>query len=312
MRLNLTSGERQNSLKNGTITWLSMGISLEASQFVFLCNTLGHNLSLDTNRDSLRSEIRRMPKRSTASQRTSIEEKRGKLASRLHSFHQKAEEFMGETGDDDINMLPQVTGYELDDVEESEDEDADSNDEEMTESDDDGDDDDGDRESETPENTVLCIPSSLTTVDIERLGLQSLAQQELQLRQGQANDSLQALRMALGHKSILYRTKIRKAKSTKGKKQGWDDIKVAALKVNKHVRAYRRARQAMERLGADSATLRRYQKIEREHLKLSGDITDENRYGQRNDKLPWFWTLEGQTSQGSGTWMQECKCVTYS
>jgi hypothetical protein len=79
--------------------------------------------------------------------------------------------------------------------------------------------------------------------------------------------------------------------------------------VNKHVRAYQRARQAMERLGADNATLRRYEKIEPEHLKLSGDLTEENRYGQRNDTLPWFWRLEGQTSEQSNTWMQECKCT---
>jgi hypothetical protein len=251
-----------------------------------------------------------MPKRSTASRRTSIEDRRRKLESRLSNFHRKAEEFMGEASDEDINMLPQFTGYESDDVEESEDEDTDDGEEEGSD-DEDSDDNSDDEESETPENAVICMPSSLKKGDIERLGLQALAEQELALRQGQANDCLQALRMALGHKAVLYRTKVRQSKSTKGKKSAWDEIKIAGVKVNKHVRAYRRAREAMQRLGADRFTLRRYQKIEQEHLKLSQDVTDENRHSQRNDTLAWFWTLEGQTSEQSGTWMQECMCATY-
>jgi len=36
-----------------------------------------------------------------------------------------------------------------------------------------------------------------------------MASQELELRQGQANDALEGLRLALGNKSLLFRTKVR-------------------------------------------------------------------------------------------------------
>ena len=58
------------------------------------------------------------------------------------------------------------------------------------------------------------------------------------------------------------------------------------IKINKHLRAYRRARKALEHLGANDATLMQYQKLQTEHLKLSADITEENRVGQRSDVLP--------------------------
>jgi len=50
----------------------------------------------------------------------------------------------------------------------------------------------------------LCLHSS----DIQRLGLVTMASQELELRQGQANDALEGLRLALGHKTLLFRTKV--------------------------------------------------------------------------------------------------------
>jgi len=55
----------------------------------------------------------------------------------------------------------------------------------------------------------IFMPSSLQIADIHRLGLASMASQELELRQGQAHDALEGLRLALGHKSLLFRTKVR-------------------------------------------------------------------------------------------------------
>jgi len=48
------------------------------------------------------------------------------------------------------------------------------------------------------------MPSSLQITDMHRLGLVTMASQELELRQGQANDALEGLRLALGHKSLLF------------------------------------------------------------------------------------------------------------
>jgi hypothetical protein len=243
-------------------------------------------------RDSLRSDLCKTSKQATALEQTSIEDRRRKLEERLNRFHQKAEEIMGETADEDLDVLPQFTGWEnnnegqefLDDWEEDEEENL-----------------------ENPEMTPICLPSSLKPTDIQRFGLGALATQELELRKGQANDCLQNLRMALGHKAVLYRTKVRKAKTSVDKTRIWDDVKAITVKINKHIRAYRRARKALQRLGADSEILLQYQELKTEHLKLSADITEENRFGQRNDVLPWFWRLGGQNEDQQDTWMQECK-----
>ena len=208
---------------------------------------------------------------------------------------------MGENAEEDLDTLPQFTGWESDEEGDSGNEDEVSGVWEEEE--------DDEENSENPETTPICMPSSLKPEDIQRLGLGILAAQELELRKGQAGDCLQGLRMALGHKAVLYRTKVRSAKTSVDKTCTWDDIKVITIKINKHLRAYRRARKALEHLGADDATLMQYQKLQTEHLKLSADITEENRVGQRSDVLPWFWRLDGQNADQHDTWMQECKFI---
>jgi hypothetical protein len=241
-----------------------------------------------------------MSQHATTSEKTSIEERRRRLEERMDQFNQKAEEFSG-NAEDDLDILPQFTGWEEGDND---------NDCRMAEESlDVWEEVDEEENSEKPETAPICLPSCLKLEDIQRLGLGIIASQELELRKGQANDSLQGLRLALGHKAVLYRTKVRNAKSSMDKTRAWDDIKVANLKVNKHIRAYRRARRALEHLGADDATLARFQKLQTKHLKISADITEENRVGQRSDTLPWFWRLDGQNEDQHDTWMQECKFI---
>lgn len=43
-------------------------------------------------------------------------------------------------------------------------------------------------------------------------------------------------------------------------------------------------------------------------MKVAGDLTDERRFGQRSDTLPWFWRIgNADCSDGSDSpRMQEC------
>jgi hypothetical protein len=133
---------------------------------------------------------------------------------------------------------------------------------------------------EDPERMQLFMPSSLREQDIRRIGLEGLAAQEVELRRGQANDALQNLRLALGHKALLWRTRVRMADTTKKRTRAWDDIKLARRQVEQHVRCYHRARRALHNLGADDETLTMYKEITTADLKLSGDIVDSRRLGQ--------------------------------
>jgi len=58
------------------------------------------------------------------------------------------------------------------------------------------------------------------------------------------------------------------------------------------VRSYRLARNVLETLGAKEELLNQYQEIWKEDLKMSRDIVEENRVGQRSSELAWFWRLD--------------------
>ena len=53
--------------------------------------------------------------------------------------------------------------------------------------------------------------------------------------------------------------------------------------------------------------LERHHDITDDDLKVTGDLTDEQRFGQRSDTLPWFWRI-GELVSSSGSRMQECRC----
>lgn len=159
---------------------------------------------------------------------------------------------------------------------------------------------------ENPELMILFLPSSIPLSDLKENGLDYLAKQEMELRKGQANEALEDLRLAIGHKALLFRTQVRSSSSTKQKTRAWDEVKRADAEVNKHRRRYMLARKAMVSLGADEDLLETYKIIQDSDLDVSKDITEENRFGQRNDVMAWFWRIGGQ-QQPSGQWMEECK-----
>jgi hypothetical protein len=250
-------------------------------------------------RDSLHFDIQHMSEHATALEQTSKEDRRRKLEERLNRFHLKAEKYMGQNAEEDLDILPQYTGWERNDDEKN---DSLSDLQKEDESDE-------EEDFPNPETMPICMPSSLKREDIQRLRLEILAAQELELRKGQDSDCLQNLRMLLGHKAALYRTKVRTAKTSVAKTRVLGDVKAIRVKTNKHLRAYRQARKALKHLGADDATLMQYQELQSEHLALNENITEENRVGQRSHAMPWIWKSGGQNADQDDAWMQECESM---
>lgn len=56
---------------------------------------------------------------------------------------------------------------------------------------------------------------------------------------------------------------------------------------------YNLGRKALESLGAHPGYLKKFPTISKKDLKLSADVVEENRTGQRSDSLAWFWRLDG-------------------
>jgi len=67
------------------------------------------------------------------------------------------------------------------------------------------------------EKKVIFLPSTIGYERCAKLGLQSLIGMEIALREGQANDFLQAIRLAIGEKSFWFRKQLRLAASKKKK-----------------------------------------------------------------------------------------------
>ena len=134
----------------------------------------------------------------------------------------------------------------------------------------------------------------------------------MQLRQGQANDALEGVRNSLAQVSLVFRTKVREARSVYTRTRSWNEVQRSNMQVQQHVSRYRTARNALIQLRASPDILGRFMEIKREHLKMPGDIVEANRVGQRSDSLAWFWRLDADRSGNQEGWMKECKFNLYS
>ena len=175
---------------------------------------------------------------------------------------------------------------------------------------DEGADEDGyeDSDESLSEDLTLWMPSYIGASYLKEAGLEDLVKKEIQLRTGQANDSLDKLRTHLGHKAILYRMNFRSSTSVRTDTRSKQDIRKVALKITRDVRSYHRARESLSRLGASQDILQKYQLIKPDELGVSKDITEENRLGQSSDILPWFWRIGGSQPGPSKIWNEECEC----
>jgi len=160
----------------------------------------------------------------------------------------------------------------------------------------------------TPEKERITLPSALASREIARLSLQSIATVEAELRKGQVTDSLEGLRLALGEKSLCFRTEVRNANSQRTTHRAWDNVHKFDAEARKCRSTYRQARNALLRLSIDPEFLSTLHEITDADLKVSGDLTDENRFGQRSDTLPWFWRI-GVATDTNNPRMQECTYI---
>ena len=159
----------------------------------------------------------------------------------------------------------------------------------------------------TPERVVLYLPSNFTLQQRKEYGLQGLGNMEYELREGQANDSLERLRECLAEKSLRFRTELRPAKGQKKTTRAWDSVHRVDGQIREAVVTYRTARRAIGEVGG-TADLERFQEIKKSDLKMSGDIVEENRVGQRSSVLSWFWRLDRKPKGYCGDYEKECKC----
>lgn len=156
-----------------------------------------------------------------------------------------------------------------------------------------------------PEKSILLMPSALGKDECGKIEWEKMMEQELELRIAQANNALEKLRLALGHKAAVYKLGVRKSKSQATKTRSRSDLDQADKTVQKHSKLYQLAYQAILKLNAPDDILEKFQPLERKDLQVSTDVTEENRLGQRSDVLAWFWRKGGETFHNKNNWMEE-------
>ena len=84
------------------------------------------------------------------------------------------------------------------------------------------------------EHILLHLPSHLRCHWCDRNAAEDLAKAELCLQEGQLNDSLHHICIALGHKSYLYRNDVRPARMQRLKTCAWTEVHAVESTVQHH------------------------------------------------------------------------------
>ena len=142
--------------------------------------------------------------------------------------------------------------------------------------------------------------------------LQPHGRVEFDLRKGQANDAIHAIRLHVAEKSFIYRVGVRKGSTTanlghRGRQKAFNEAHVLEAKIRHQARVYEQARKAMVTLGMSSEEERNYPRLAKSDTNASTAVVDFNARGQRNEGLSWIWrTPQGMTSDSAT--MNECTC----
>ena len=272
---------RQTSIAaplHGAATWLSRGIHIEEAGII---------LTRDRKAVGLHS---------TERHRLALARRAERLSTEIQLFLSEARTFLGDA------IVDADTADNADNMEDgTHDSDGEPDDEEG-----------GSMEgSEIPciPSSILPLPSSLGQPTCEGYHITHLAEQELLLRTGQANDALHAIRLTLVNKAILFRNDIRHAQGQAANTRAWGKVKAADSSLRKHAAIYRKCRIAMVALGADSDTLGRYKELGAADLRVTTSVLNPNGSGHRNDNLAWFWSMDIPKDMDEDNWMSDCKPI---
>jgi hypothetical protein len=319
----LTEKEISTSGHKGHAAWLASGLKIQEMQYGFgnLLRKASNFETIKIRRISLQAQVRKIGSHPTPDQKREIALSRSRLQDKVDAFQKQAGDVLHAVssdaddswGDDCAREI--YTGSEFDGVGEDD-------------NDNDGDNDDGnngnnddDRHNSAAEGRYqthsdsridaeyisLHLPSHLGRSWCNRNAAEDLAKAELRLREGQLNDSLHHIRIALGHKSYLFRNDVRPARTQRLKTRAWAEVHAVDSTVQHHARVYNRAWRSLLDLGADASLLDRYKALERQDLKIDTTVISPNVRGQRNKSLPWFWSMDVRRDADVGAWMNDCK-----
>jgi len=164
---------------------------------------------------------------------------------------------------------------------------------------------------QNPERFSLSMPSHLGLAVCEQRGLSSALHGEIQLRIGQCNDALQAIRLFIGKKAFVFKTNIRSAPSKKYKTRAYRQVQSMDSTLRYHAQLYRRARAALQLLNAPRDVIARFRDLLPVDLKTNTTFLNSSVSGVKHANLAWFWYLDMEGDAVDDSVMKECKCLGF-
>jgi hypothetical protein len=283
--------EQETNQLLGVSSWLASGLQLEETQSVNYTGPL--HVSLKSNyRIKLREFVRRLGGMWSPANRLEVAKRRERLRARIDTFNRTG--LMHLRHAEDIEEIP-------DNIKVLDDEASDDEEDPFLPSAE-------DLFTGEPELRPLFMPSTLGYEKCAQLKLQRVADKEIALREGQANDALDGLRSGIGEKSFRYRQQLRHAKGKIQSTRARSAIYTVGRELNHYRRVYGFARRALIALGAESAeNSERYKPVLLRDLQTSTIIFDLNAPGQRNRRLAWFWSTPGLGEEAENNLLTECE-----
>jgi hypothetical protein len=159
-----------------------------------------------------------------------------------------------------------------------------------------------------PELCLLFMPSTLGYKQCARLKLQKVANKEIALRKGQANNALDGLCSGIGEKSFRYWQQLRHAKGKIQNTCARSEIHMVGWELNHYCQVYGFACQALIALGAESAeNSEHYKPVLLRDLQTSTIIFNLNAPGRGNQWLAWFWSIPALGEEANVDLLTECE-----
>lgn len=246
----------EHNIRNGIgiTVWISSGMKIQETQL------------------ALSRFVRMSGRKPTADDKLELAKRRQRLIKRVDAFHRQAAELFP-----DVDFVEAfVLNPPLQDMFEHED------DMELLA------DNPPSSDNTLAENMDIILPSS---IDILPQGMEIARKQEIDLRIAQANDTLAAIRLEIGHKSFIYRKQINIVERKKGKTRAYTQVNAVDRNLAHHLRVYSNARWALERLQAPPEIISKFRPIEKKDTHTLPNISQSNTPGHRNQNIPWFWGL---------------------
>jgi hypothetical protein len=247
-------------------------------------------------------ELKKLPQKPTVKQQLKISRMRTLLGRQVNAFLRASVAFLPHLEDSDLKSFEDE---EIDTPEDESVEPEDAMDPSLDDEIDFEEEDEPEAASILPESVILPLPSNIISDKVKPY-IQTLISIERELRRGQANDSLEGIRIGLANKSLLLLNNVNRSSSTKQSTRAWASVRNAQSEILFHARSYQRAWKALKSIGTheDGAI---YQQLQEKDLVIVKDITLAKRFGQGSDRLAWFWRIGPSEDELTGEWMEECE-----